>query len=94
MAAESAAPQSAPVDAAAIRAVRWPEEVAKAAGLRYDMLINVFDRSIIEVENRVYGDSMRRHLLAALEKSFLALPETQSKRAAVEAPIKIGRAHV
>ena len=25
-------------------------------GVRYDMLLNVFDRSIIEVENRVYGD--------------------------------------
>ena len=38
------------------------EQVAKDGGLRYDMLINVFDRSIIEVENRVYGDSIRRHL--------------------------------
>jgi benzoyl-CoA reductase subunit A len=64
------------------------EAVAKGMGLRYDFLLNLFDRSIIEVENRVYGDSMRRHLLAALEKSFAALPETQSKRAAVEAPIK------
>jgi benzoyl-CoA reductase subunit A len=64
------------------------EAVAKAMGLRYDFLLNLFDRSIIEVENRVYGDSMRRHLLAALERSFAALPETQSRRAAVEAPIK------
>jgi benzoyl-CoA reductase subunit A len=64
------------------------EAIAKAMGLRYDFLLNLFDRSIIEVENRVYGDSMRRHLLAALERSFLALPETRAKRAAVEAPIK------
>lgn len=64
------------------------EAIAKSMGLRYDFLLNLFDRSIIEVENRVYGDSMRRHLLAALEKSFVALPETLSKRAAVEAPIK------
>ncbi|MBL8325095.1 MAG: benzoyl-CoA reductase subunit A [Rubrivivax sp.] len=64
------------------------EAIAKSMGLRYDFLLNLFDRSIIEVENRVYGDSMRRHLLAALERSFAALPETQSKRAAVEAPIK------
>jgi benzoyl-CoA reductase subunit A len=64
------------------------EAVAKAMGLRYDFLLNLFDRSIIEVENRVYGDSMRRHLLAALERSFVALPETQSRRAQVEAPIK------
>ena len=64
------------------------ETVAKAMGLRYDYLLNLFDRSIIEVENRVYGDSMRRHLLAALDKSFVALPEAKAKRAAIEAPIK------
>ncbi|MGZ5187616.1 MAG: benzoyl-CoA reductase subunit A, partial [Caldimonas sp.] len=64
------------------------EIVAKESGTRYDHLLNVFDRSIIEVENRVYGDSIRRHLLAALERSFLALPETASRREQVEAPIK------
>jgi benzoyl-CoA reductase subunit A len=64
------------------------EVVAKESGTRYDQLLNVFDRSIIEVENRVYGDSIRRHLLAALERSFLALPETASRREQVEAPIK------
>jgi len=64
------------------------ESVAREAGIRYDFLLNVFDRSIIEVENRVYADSIRRHLLAALERAFVALPETASRRAAVEAPIK------
>jgi benzoyl-CoA reductase subunit A len=64
------------------------EEVAKAQGLRYENLLNLFDRSIIEVENRVYGDSVRRHLLAALERSFVALPETREKKTAIEAPIK------
>ena len=64
------------------------EAVAKEAGIRYDFLLNVFDRSIIEVENRVYGDSIRRHLLAALERTFVALPQTAGRRDAVEAPIK------
>lgn len=64
------------------------EAVAKEAGLRYDFLLNVFDRSIIEVENRVYGDSIKRHLLAALERTFAALPDTAAQRAGVEAPIK------
>jgi benzoyl-CoA reductase subunit A len=64
------------------------ESVAKEAGVRYDFLLNVFDRSIIEVENRVYGDSIRRHLLAALERTFAALPETAARRSLVEAPIK------
>jgi benzoyl-CoA reductase subunit A len=64
------------------------EAVAKDAGLPYDFLLNVFDRSIIEVENRVYGDSIRRHLLAALERTFVALPETTAHRDAVAAPIR------
>ena len=64
------------------------EAVAKEAGTRYDYLLNVFDRSIIEVENRVYADSIRRHLLAALERTFAAMPETESRRSQVEAPIK------
>jgi len=64
------------------------EEVAKALGTRYDFLLNLFDRSIIEVENRVYGDSVRRHLLSALERSFVALPQMQGRRAEIESPIK------
>ena len=64
------------------------EEVAKALGMRYDFLLNLFDRSIIEVENRVYGDSVRRHLLSALERSFVALPQMQGRRAEIESPIK------
>ncbi len=64
------------------------EAVAKEAGTRYDYLLNVFDRSIIEVENRVYADSIRRHLLAALERAFIAMPETEARRSQVEAPIK------
>ena len=52
------------------------EAVAKESGVRYDHLLNVFDRSIIEVENRVYGDSIKRHLERALERTFVALPAT------------------
>lgn len=64
------------------------EEVSKSLGTRYDHLLNLFDRSILEVENRVYADSVRRHLLAALERSFDALPGTRERRGAIEAPIK------
>ena len=64
------------------------EEVANAMGMPYDYLLNLFDRSIIEVENRVYADSVRRHLLSALDRTFIALPQTQGKRDAVAAPIK------
>jgi benzoyl-CoA reductase subunit A len=64
------------------------EAVAKESGIRYDHLLNVFDRSIIEVENRVYGESIKRHLESALERTFVALPATAGRREQVEAPIK------
>jgi benzoyl-CoA reductase subunit A len=64
------------------------ETVSKEAGTRYDFLLNIFDRSIIDVENRVYADSIRRHLLAALERTFLEMPETAARRPQIEAPIK------
>ncbi len=64
------------------------ETVARDAGLRYDALVNVFDRSILEVENRVYGDAFRRHLLAALERTVAARPEWAAGAEAVRAPIR------
>jgi benzoyl-CoA reductase subunit A len=74
-------------DIAGSRYLAIGEAVAKAAGLRYDMLLNVFDRSIIEAENRVYGDSMSPNLGRALERTFTALPDAVSSAAAVRAPI-------
>jgi benzoyl-CoA reductase subunit A len=75
-------------DVAGAQYLSTGEAVAKESGIRYDFLLNVFDRSIIEVENRVYGDSITRHLLAALERTFRMLPGTAGRRSAVEAPIK------
>jgi benzoyl-CoA reductase subunit A len=74
-------------DIAGSRYLAIGEAVAKEAGLRYDVLLNVFDRSIIEVENRVYGDSVRSNLRRALDRTFEALPEAASSSAAVRAPI-------
>jgi benzoyl-CoA reductase subunit A len=64
------------------------EQVAKDAGVRYDQLLNVFDRSIIEVENRVYAEAISQHLLAALERTYVALPETLSQKERISSPIK------
>jgi benzoyl-CoA reductase subunit A len=64
------------------------EQVAKDAGVRYDQLLNVFDRSIIEVENRVYGASIKPHLLSALERTFAALPEARSFAEQIRRPIQ------
>jgi benzoyl-CoA reductase subunit A len=64
------------------------EQVAKDAGIRYDQLLNVFDRSIIEVENRVYSGTISKNLLAALERTYVALPETLSRKARISSPIQ------
>jgi len=75
-------------DIAGSRYLAVGEGVAKEMGLRYDLLLNVFDRSIIEVENRVYDDSIRPHLLKALERTFRALPDTATQGEAVRSPIQ------
>jgi benzoyl-CoA reductase subunit A len=63
-------------------------QVAKDAGVRYDQLLNVYDRSIIEVENRVYAGTISKNLLAALERTYVALPETLSQKDRITSPIK------
>jgi len=64
------------------------EAVAKDAGVRYDMLLNVFDRSIIEVENREYGDAISRNLLAAMDRALKAMPEAAARSDRIRAPIR------
>jgi benzoyl-CoA reductase subunit A len=64
------------------------ERVAKEAGVRYDQLLNVFDRSIIEVENRVYSGTISKNLLAALERTYVAMPETLHRKEKISLPIQ------
>ena len=75
-------------DIAGSRYLAIGEQVAKESGMRYDMLLNVFDRSIIEVENRVYGESIKENLLAALKRTYVALPETKLKEKSINSPIQ------
>jgi benzoyl-CoA reductase subunit A len=75
-------------DIAGSRYLALGEQVAKDSGIRYDQVLNAFDRSIIEVENRVYGESTSRHLLAALDRTFKVLPDTQKLSTKIRAPIQ------
>ncbi len=75
-------------DIAGSRYLALGEQVAKDTGIRYDQVLNAFDRSIIEVENRVYGESTSRHLLAALDRTFKVLPDTQKLSTRIRAPIQ------
>ena len=64
------------------------EQVAKDLGVRYDMLLNVFDRSILSTESKVYTDQIKAHLLAALERTFVALPESKKFSEQIRKPIQ------
>ena len=64
------------------------EAVAKEAGVRYDLLLNVYDRSIIEVENREYGDAISRNLMAGMQRTFKALPQAAARGDKIRAPIQ------
>ena len=75
-------------DIAGSRYLAIGETVSKEMGLRYDMVLNVFDRSIIEVENRVYADAMTTNLMRALERTFRGMPETAGRADAIRAPIQ------
>jgi len=75
-------------DIAGSRYLAIGEIVSKEMGIRYDMVLNVFDRSIIEVENRVYADAMGSNLMRALERTFTGMPEAAGRAAAIRAPIQ------
>ena len=51
------------------------EEVARAARLPYDLLLNVYDKSIIEVENRPPSGALSSKFRRALGRVFEAEPE-------------------
>jgi hypothetical protein len=77
-------------DIAGSRYLAIGETVAKEMGLRYDMVLNVFDRSIIEVENRVYADAMGSNLMRALERTFKGMPQTAGRAGAIRDAFRIG----
>jgi benzoyl-CoA reductase subunit A len=57
-------------DIAGSRFVSLSEGVCKASGLSFDLLLNVYDKSIIEVENRPPAGAMEGKFLRALDKTL------------------------
>ena len=55
-------------DIAGSRFMAVAQDVAKAASLSYDSLLNVYDKAIIEVENRPPHEEMREGFLRALAR--------------------------
>ena len=71
-------------DLAGGRFMQVAEDVAEAAGLSYDLLLNVYDKSIIEVENRPPGGEMASQFLEALDYLMKEAPDLQSMADAIK----------
>ncbi len=63
------------------------EEVAAAAGLEFDAVLNVYDRSIIDVENRVSTEPESAKLKRALDRAFADAPDLAAAEDAIRAPV-------
>ncbi len=57
-------------DIAGSRFMTVATEVCKAAGLSFDLLLNVYDKSIIDVENRPPGSGMEGKFITALDSAL------------------------
>jgi benzoyl-CoA reductase subunit A len=74
-------------DIAGSRFMRLGEQVAKAAGLRYDLLLNLYDKSIIEVENRPPSGDLGAKFARALDRVLTESVEFEPYRAAMQAAL-------
>ena len=75
-------------DVAGSRYFAIGEDVAKTLNLPYDYMLNVYDRSIIEVENRICEEAISAKLSRALDRTQRALPALGRADDAVRAPIE------
>jgi benzoyl-CoA reductase subunit A len=65
-------------DIAGSRFMTISQEIAKASGLSYDLLLNVYDKAIIEVENRPPAEEMRDKFVRALGRVVADSTELRS----------------
>ncbi len=75
-------------DVAGSRYLAIGEEIAKDGGVSFDHILNVYDRSIIEVENRISEEADSTKLMRALDRTFGMLPELAPAADAVRAPVR------
>jgi benzoyl-CoA reductase subunit A len=75
-------------DIAGSRYLAIGEVVAQEAGLAFDLMLNVYDRSIIEVENRITGENLEEMILSALGRTLKEFPELSGVSAQVEGAVK------
>jgi len=75
-------------DIAGSRYLAISEAVAKQASLPYDLLLNIYDKSIIEVENRPPAEDLSGKFMRALDKVVADAPAFDIAADTVKAPIR------
>jgi benzoyl-CoA reductase subunit A len=75
-------------DVAGSRFMAVAEAVAKDSGLAYDVLLNLYDKSIIDVENRPPAEEMRGKFLRALDRMIAAAPDLAAMGAEVAVQVR------
>ena len=75
-------------DIAGSRYLAVGETVARELGLSFDMLLNVYDRSIIEVENHIGLIDARLMMFQALNRMFEEQPQLNSEKAIIQQKIE------
>ncbi|MDA1099986.1 MAG: benzoyl-CoA reductase subunit A [Proteobacteria bacterium] len=75
-------------DIAGSRYLAVGEEVAGECKLSFDYVLNVYDRSIIDVENRISEEGLSDKLMRALDRTFAAFADLSAASDAVRAPVK------
>ncbi len=75
-------------DIAGSRYLTIAEDVAHESGIPYDMLLNVYDKSIIEVENRPPAGGMADKFRRALDRVVAETPEYEAGSRDMHEPVE------
>jgi benzoyl-CoA reductase subunit A len=75
-------------DIAGSRYLNIAEAVAKDAGFAYDLLLNVYDKSIIEVENRPPASDLGGKFTTALNTALAQASELQAAESAIRKSVE------
>ncbi len=77
-------------DIAGSRFMTVAQEIAKASALSYDLMLNVYDKAIIDVENRPPAGEMKDKYLKALERVAASAPEFGGLVGRIAGPVREG----
>ncbi len=77
-------------DIAGSRFMTVAQEIAKASALSYDLMLNVYDKAIIDVENRPPAGEMKDKYLKALERVAACAPEFGGLVGRIAGPVREG----